>query len=133
MQKISSTSELKNTIIQLELKQALQGKQLKEQFYLTYESFKSINLFKKIMVEMATSPGLMSGIIKTIIELTHHNKTKQTVVASSESIIRNITRSIIKFGLTNLIVEHADTIRLFGHYIIQRIFRKKRKKPQESE
>ena len=133
MQKISSTSELRNAIFQLELKQTLQGKQLKDQFYLTYDSFKSVNLFKKIMVEMATSPALMSGIIKTILELTKHNSNKQTAEASSGSMIKNITRTIIKYGLTNFVVEHADTIRLVGHYIIRLIFRKKEKKSPDNE
>jgi hypothetical protein len=133
MQKISSTSELRNAIFQLELKQTLQGKQLKDQFYLTYDSFKSVNLFKKIMVEMATSPALMSGIIKTILELTKHNSNKQTVEASSGSMIKNIIRTIIKYGLTNFAVEHADTIRLVGHYIIRLIFPKKEKKNPDNE
>lgn len=134
MQKISSSSELRNAIVQLELKQVLQGKQLKDQFYLTYDSFRSINLIKRIIVEMATSPALISGILKTIMEFKNHNFNKQqTANASTGSVIKNIIRSIIKFGLTNLIIENADTIRLLGHYFIQRIFGKKEKKPKESE
>lgn len=133
MQKITSASELKDAIFQLELKQALQGKQLKEQFYLTYESFKSINLVKKIIIEMITSPGLLSGIVRTIIELTDHKSDKQPVHGLSGSKIKNIAAAVIKYGLTNFVVQHADVIRSFGQYIIRRVFSKKEKKPEENE
>ena len=133
MQKITSTSELKNAIIQLEIKQELQGIQLKEQFYLTYESFKSINLIKKLLVEMVTSPGLMSGIIKVILELKNRHSNKQTFEGTSGSIMKNIINAAIKFGVTNLILQHSDTIRLFGLYIFRRIFHKIKKKPNEKE
>ena len=133
MQKITNASELKDAIFQLELKQALQGKQLKEDFYLTYESFKSINLVKKLVIEMITSPGLLSGIIRTIIELTSHKSDKQTVQGLSGSKIKNIAIAVMKYGLTNFVVGHADVIRSFGQYIIRRVFSKKEKKSEENE
>jgi hypothetical protein len=133
MQKISSTQELRNAIYQLELKQELQQKQLKDQFYLTYESFKTINLIKKILVEMATSPGLMSGIIRTIINQGEHKSNKQTAEGSSIGVVKSIIRDVVKFGITNFIVQHHDAIRLYGQYFIQRIFSKKQAKPKGSE
>jgi hypothetical protein len=133
MQKISSTSELKNAILQLEIKQELQGIELKEKFYLAYESFKSINLVKKVLLEMVTSPGLMSGIVKTVMQLVNLRSEKQTFEESTGSIIKNLLNAAIKFGLTNLVVQHSDTIKLFGRYIYRRLFHKKVKKPKESK
>lgn len=133
MQKISSTSELKIAIIQLEIKQELQGIQLKEKFYLTYESFKSINLIKRLLLEMVTSPGLLSGIVKTILEMTNRHSNKQTFEGSSGSMMKYIINAAIKFGVTNLILLNSDTIRIFGQYILRRIFGKKEEKPNEKE
>ena len=83
MQKITTTSELRAAIVELELKQETQEMQLKEQFYATYESFKTINLFKKVLIEIATSPGLMSGMITTVVELTQRKSGKNNEKESS--------------------------------------------------
>ena len=125
MQKITSTSELKNAIIGLEMKQELQRIQLKEQFFLAYESFKSINLVKKLFLEMVTSPGLMSGIVKTIIQMKDLRSNKHSFEGSSGSLLKNIIISAIKLGVTNLVVKHSDTIRLYGRYIYKFIFHRK--------
>ena len=47
MQNITSTAGLKNAIQLLEAEQAVKGQLLKEQFYITYESLKPVNLLKK--------------------------------------------------------------------------------------
>jgi hypothetical protein len=128
MQKISTTSELRAAIVQLELKQETQGKQLKEQFYATYESFKTINLFKKVLIEVATSPGLMSGMINTVVELTQHKNNKHNNKDVSDSATSTIFRSLLKTGVMKLVVENSDTLLLFGQYIIKRLFQHKEKK-----
>ena len=127
MQKITSSSELKNAILGLEMKQELQRIQLKEQFILAYESFKSINLVKKLFLEMVTSPGLMSGIVKTIIQMKDLRSNKQSFEGSSGSLLKNIIISAIKLGVTNLVVQHSDAIRLYGRYIYRFIFHRKEK------
>lgn len=128
MQKISTTSELREVIIQLELKQETQGKQLKEQFYATYESFKTINLFKKVLIEVATSPGLMSGMINTVVELTQHKNNKHNNKDASDSATSTVFRSLLKSGVMKLVVENPDKLLLFGQYIIKRLFQHKEKK-----
>jgi hypothetical protein len=56
MQDITSIAELKNAIQLSEAEQTLKGKLLKEQFYLTYESFKPIDLLTNTLSDMAKSP-----------------------------------------------------------------------------
>ena len=133
MQKISTTSELRAAIVLLEEKQKTQGIELKEQFYATYESFKTINLFKKVLLEVATTPGLMSGIITTVVDLTHHKKPKKKDQDESDSTLQNIFRVLIKSGLSKLVVENSDSLFLLGQYIIRRVFSHKVKKQKEEE
>ena len=133
MQKISNTSELRAAIVLLEEKQKVQGIELKEQFYTTYESFKTINLFKKVLIEVATSPGLMSGMISTVVELTQHKKHKQKDKDDSGSSLQNVFRSLLKTGVSKLIVDNSDTLLLLGQYLIRRIFSHKEKKQKEKE
>jgi len=133
MQKITTTSELKAAIVELELKQQTQEKQVKAQFYATYESFKTINLFKKVLLEVATSPGLISGMISTVIELTQHKSKKHDEAASSEGSAGNVFRSLLKSGVMKLVVENPDSLLQFGQYIIKRLFQHKEKKHKGKE
>jgi len=133
MQKITTSSELKNLIIELEVKQELQGKALKEQFYVTYESFNSINLIKTIFSEMTISWGLMNNIVKTMLGLINRDSTSQSQEGSSASMIKSIIRSIIKAGVTNFIIQYQYEIRTFAQYLVKLIFQKKKDKPVESE
>jgi hypothetical protein len=133
MQKITTTSELRAAIVELELKQQTQEKQVKEQFYAVYESFKTINLFKKVLLEVATSPGLISGMIGTVVELTRRKSKKHDEAASSASAAGAIFRSLLKSGVMKLIVENPDSLLQFGQYIIKRLFQHKEKKHKEKE
>jgi len=133
MQKITTTSELRAAIIELELKQETQEKQLKEQFYATYESFKTINLFKKVLLEIATSPGLMSGMISTVIELTHRKSGKHNGKDFPEGTAGTVFRSLLKSGVMKLVVENSDSLLQFGQYIIKRLFQHKEKKHKGKE
>ena len=133
MQKITTKSELKAAIVELELKQQTQEKQVKAQFYATYESFKTINLFKKVLLEVATSPGLISGMISTVIELTQHKSKKHDEAASSEGSAGNVFRSLLKSGVMKLVVENPDSLLQFGQYIIKRLFQHKEKKHKGKE
>jgi hypothetical protein len=49
MQNITSVNGLKNAIQLLEVEQDLQGQQLKEQFYITYESLRPVNLLRNTL------------------------------------------------------------------------------------
>jgi hypothetical protein len=133
MQKITTTSELRAAIVELEFKQQLQEKQVKEQFYATYESFKTINLFKKVLLEIATSPGLMSGMISTVIELTQRKSKKHDEAASSEGTAGTVFRSLLKSGAMKLVAENSDSLLEFGQYIIKRLFHHKEKKNKGKE
>jgi hypothetical protein len=133
MLKITTTSELRAAIIELELKQQTQEKQVKAQFYATYESFKTINLFKKVLLEVATSPGLMSGMINTVIELTQHKSKKHEEKESSDGTAGAVFRSLLKTGAMKLIVDNSDSLLEFGQYIIKRLFQHKEKKYKGKE
>jgi hypothetical protein len=133
MQKITTTSELRAAIVELELKQKTHEKQLKEQFYAAYESFKTINLFKKVLLEIATSPGLMSGMISTVIELTQRKSKKHDEKESSEDTAGAVFRTLLKSGVMKLVVENSDSLLEFGQYIIKRLFKHKEKKHKEKE
>ncbi len=133
MQNISTTAELKEAIIQLEFKRDNQGKQLKEQFHTTYKSFNTINLLLKGIIEIATSPGLLSGLVSTIIDLKHRRSHLSQESEVHTSSIKGILHSLISTSLSKLIYDNSDTLFLFGQYFIRRLFHKKEKKEKEDQ
>jgi hypothetical protein len=133
MYKISTSAELREAIIQLELKRDSQEKLLKEQFYITYESFKSINLLKKVILEIATSPGLLSGLVSTIVDLTRRRTYKNQLSEAPSASIKSIFQSLLSTSVTKLVYDNSDTLLLFGQYLIRRLFHKKEKKKKEDQ
>jgi hypothetical protein len=64
MEKITSVEELKKAILLLEIKQANEGALLKEQLMETYESLKPINLIKKSLSDLTSSPDFKGDLLR---------------------------------------------------------------------
>lgn len=125
MQNITSAIELRKQIQLLEIEQAFSEKLLKEQLYITYESFKPINLIKNALSEVATSPSLIDNIIGGVVGLATGYLTKKIVIGASGGIFKKVLGSLMQFGVTSAVSQHPDAIKSVGKYIFQHIFRKK--------
>jgi hypothetical protein len=130
MQNINSTAELKNEIQFLEVDLELKGKLLNEQFHLTYESLKPVNILKRTMNEVSSSPYLIDNILSTGLGLATGYISRKIVIGSSGNIFRKLIGSVLQFGVTNIIAQNPVVIKTVGQFIIQHIFSKKLGKPQ---
>jgi hypothetical protein len=126
MQSKDSTAELKNTIRLLEVKQSINGRLLKEQFLLTYESLKPVNLIKSTLKEVTSSPFLIDNLAGSVIGLTTGYLSKKVVVGSSANLLRKLLGSIIQLGVTNIISRNSEAIESFGKSILQNLLSKKK-------
>lgn len=125
MQKIISSKELKDAIQSLEEKQADQGRLLKEQFFIVIESIKPVNIIKSTFNEVASSPYLMSNILRTTIGLTAGYISNKTIVGSSGNLLRKLLGTILQFGVTTLIIRNPEAIKSFVQSFLQRFLSKK--------
>ena len=125
MQNITSTAGLKNAIQLLEVEHASKGQLLKEQFYLTYESFKPVNLLKSTLNDIASSPYLIDNIIGTAMGLATGFLSKKIFIGASGNKFRKLIGYILQFGVTNFVAQQHDAIKSFGRSIIQHLLRKK--------
>jgi len=126
MQNITTTLELKNAIQFLEVEQAFKGQELKDQFYITYQSLKPANLILGTLKDIATSPNLIDNLLGTVIGLGTGYLSKKIVVGASGNIFRKLLGSILQVGVTNAVAQHPEGIKSFGQFIFQQIFRKKK-------
>ena len=130
MQNRSSTAVLKDTIQLLETEQKIEGRLLKEQFYLTYESLKPVNLLRSSIRDVASSPYLIDNIIGTAVGLATGYLSKKIVIGTSGNIIRKFFGLLMQLGVTNTIAQHPDSIKSIGQFIYEHFLRKKREKAQ---
>lgn len=127
MEKITSVAGLKNAIQLLEEEQAVKQQMLKEQFYLTYESFKPAKLLGNTLKEMISSPYMIENIIDTSLSLATGYFAKRVIAGASGNIIRRILGAVMQYGVTNFLSKNADDIRSFSKLAFQHIFSKKEK------
>jgi hypothetical protein len=125
MQSITTATELKDAIQLLEVEQAVKGLLLKEQFYLTYEGLKPINILRSTFNDIVSSPNIIDNLLGTTVGIATGYLSKKVFVAGSGNIIRNFFGSLLKQGVTNVVAQHPDIIKSLGQSIFQYIFRKK--------
>ena len=126
MQDIASVAELKNAIQLLEAEQAEKGKLLKEQFYVTYGSFKPANLIVNALNNIEKSPYLIDNILGAAIGLITGFYSNKLIFNPRGNKLKKLLGVALQFGVTNLVAKHQGTIRSIGHVIFQHLTRKKR-------
>jgi hypothetical protein len=126
MRKITSGAELKNAIQLLEVEKATKKQLLKNQFHITYESFKPVNLIRNTLKDIAKSPVLVDTIIAAALSLTTGYLTKKIIVRNSGNIFRKLIGSVLQIGISNIVAKHPEAIKAIGQFLFQHILRKKK-------
>lgn len=125
MENITTSADLKQEIQILEEQQTYRAMQLREHFFLTYESLKPINLIESTLNEIKSSPYFVNNVIDTSIGLAAGYLSRKAIVNDSAGIFRKLFGIVLQFGITNLVAQNPETIKSFGRFIIQQITRKK--------
>lgn len=104
---------LKESIRQLEIKQAEEGEQLKAQLRATYESMKLVNLVKSSLKELTDSVEIKNNLFETIVSIVTGYLTKKLMISSSSNPFKKILGVLIQLGVTNLVAKNAEAIRTY--------------------
>jgi hypothetical protein len=103
MKAINQKKQLATKIALLRSKQATDFLILKDQYHITIDSFKPINLIKNSLEDAITSPGLKMGLITGAIGLST-NFLKHTVLNhGSKNPVKRILGNVLQFALKNFI------------------------------
>jgi hypothetical protein len=121
MQNINSESDLRNAILELETRQTLEGKILKEQFNLTYNSIKPINLLKNTFKEVGESQDLRNNIINTSVGIATGYLSKVLYEKLSHNPVKKLFGSILMYGITNLVTKNPETINSLSNKLFSKI------------
>jgi hypothetical protein len=123
MQKINSAAALQDAIAQLEITHAEEGKMLKQQFHLAYESIKPLNLIKSTFKEAVESPDLKDNIINTSVGLATGYLSKLLFVNVSHSPIRKFLGIALQFGITQIVAKNPEAVKSIGKKLMKIISR----------
>lgn len=120
MVKQSAVDSLKESIRLLEIRQAEEGEQLREQFKITYESLKPINLIKNSLNDIVNSAEIKNSLFETIVSLVSGYLTQKFIVNSKSNVFVKLLGVLMQFGITNLVSKNAETIRTFITNLIEK-------------
>jgi hypothetical protein len=124
VEKITTSKGLKDAILQLEQEQIVQGTLLKSEVFRTYEKFKPVNIFRKTLSEVATSPHLVENLVLGILGLSTGYLSRKLIFSTSDGPVKKIFGSILQFGITKLVTSNPNAIKSLSHFLSQ-VFRKK--------
>lgn len=131
MKKITSKAELKNAILLLEEKQAVQGKLLEEEFHVTREGLKPANLAKNLFGRFSASTDFKVVITTAVLGLAAFYFAKRSISRSLRSPLKILFGSLIQTGVSSIIFHSPGTIKSIGQLLLQRAFHKKEDKPKK--
>jgi hypothetical protein len=111
MEKIKSIKELREAIVQLENKQLEDKRLLKEQFMVTYESMKPVNLIKSTIKYLITSPDLRNDFLSTALGLVVGYLSKKATFGSSHNSLKRLLGTFLQLGVSNVVTKNAVGIK----------------------
>ena len=127
MQNITSVAELKYAIQELETERKVKEQLLREQFYLTYESLKPVNILRNTLKNLFSSENLLENISGNAIGSFGGFILKRIFVGKSATTLKKLVGAILQFGIAKVISQNSDQIKTFGQAVIQNFFTKKDK------
>ena len=114
MQKIITEADLRLAILQLEGKQTQERILMKEQFLITVETLKPINLIKSTLLEAVESEDLQDNFLNDALGLSAGYVSKMVFQGQSGGPVRKILGTALMFGIKNLIAQNPETVKKWG-------------------
>lgn len=131
MNKINQTEALNKAIEDLQKKKEVEFLLLKNQFHITYESLKPINIIKSTLADVKSSPELKNNILNNVIGLTTGYISKKVILGSSRNPVKILLGSLFQFAIAKLVSKHTDVLKSTGENIYKRIFKNKERRENE--
>jgi hypothetical protein len=131
MRKIDSETDLRDAILQLEIQRARDGEILKEQFFLTVDSVRPINLIKNTFKEAIASRDLKYDIVNTSVGLTAGYLSKIVFTSVLKTPLTKLLGTALMFGITNLVARNPETVKSLGKGLLKMIRSKPERRSHE--
>ena len=128
--KINNLADLHTAIQKLEQQKESEKDLLIQQFHITTESLKPINILKNSLNKVIHSPSTVENIINTTVSLGVGLLSKKFLIGKSSSLVKKILGTAMEFGVAGLISKQSSSIKLGGLNLLSKIFKSKKSPPQ---
>lgn len=126
MKDISSLVELKESIILLEIRQAYEGQLLKEQFKITYQNLRPVNLIKNTFKELVAAPDFKGNLVDTALSIAAGYLSKKVMVGSTINPIKQLLGTVLQIGVTGIVAKNSEGIKSTAMNLIQHFINKRK-------
>lgn len=109
MKTINQKAQLATKIAFLRNKQESDFLKLKDQYHITIDSFKPINLIKNSLEDAITSPGLKMSLLGGAIGFGTNYIKNNILNRTFQSPVKRVLSSILKFAVNNFIEKKKET------------------------
>ncbi len=124
MKKSRELQALTESINRLQIQRSHELILLRNQFHLTYDSLKPINLIKHTFKEVSSSAEIKDGMLNNAIGLTTGYFTKAILIGSSANPIKKIVGTLLQFTVATLVAQNSDSIKSIGKVVLDKLFKK---------
>lgn len=119
MKQANPTKALNENILLLQNRQAAEWISLKDQFHITYEKIKPVNLIKKTFNDVVNSPELKGNITDNVIGITTGYLSKLVFFGASRNPITWLSGKLFQVAITKAVSRHPDFIKSAGMNIVK--------------
>ena len=121
MQKIKAAESLKKLIEVIERRQMEEGRLLKEQFTITFESLKPVNVLRKMLTDIAQPSALKETLLQNVTGLISGYISRKLLVRSSKNPLLRLGGVLLQYGVTNFVAKNSGSIKAIGLYYINKL------------
>lgn len=111
MEKQYTVESLREEIHALEVKQANEGKLVKEQLLITYENLKPINILKSIVKDLYSSDNYTQDFMEIVAGMTTGFVTKKLIIGKSKNPLLKLAGLALQFGMTTFVSKKYNVIK----------------------
>lgn len=119
MLNITSKSELKLAIIQLEDKQAKEWPILKAEALKTFDGLKPANFIKNSFKEVVASNEIKESLLVSAVGLGAGYASKALIVGNSTHPLKKLLGTLVQLALTKLVTKNPDTVKQVSENVLQ--------------
>ena len=120
-------TELRASILLLEIKQAEEGRLLKEQFRTTYESLRPVNLIKNTFNELASLPNLKKDALNATLGIAAGYLSRKVAIGTTHNPLKKLLGAFLQMSVTSIVAKNGDGIKSTTLNILNSVFSKKDK------
>ncbi len=124
---MDGTTELRDSILLLEIQRAEEKELLREQIKYTCERLKPVNLIRSTYHELTDPPDFKRGIVNTVLGLAAGYISKKVIIGATHNPIKQIVGTLLQYGVSNMVAKNGDGIKSIGSIILKKIFNRSSK------